>query len=98
MKQGGQMSRLFEIKVLEPETGRGSKNYALDGMNAHPRRYRYINCWYSSGNRFTPVGAQHSFIFEDGYCPQFMDNEAWVVGEIDSSRISEPDRFELADG
>jgi hypothetical protein len=91
--------RLFEVKVLEPETRKRLGEYTLDGHDDHPRRYRYVNCWYRGGDNYTPAGGDGIFTFEDGYCPRFMGkNQAWVVGEIDHSRYTEGDRFELADG
>ncbi len=91
------MQQLFEIRILEPEEKNELEEYALDGVFDHPRRYRYTKCWYRGGDKFTPVGGEGIFPFENGYCPRFKGKEAWVVGEIDSSRFGEGDRFELAE-
>jgi hypothetical protein len=91
--------RLFEIKVIEKEERESElAKFSLDGTFNHPTRYRFINCFlrYEDGNRqgFTPVGNQGIIQFEGGYCPKFrLYGEAWVVGEIDESRLMESDRF-----
>ena len=79
--------KLLEIKVFEREN---------KGLFAHPRRYRYMNCWsYEQDGDIYVLVNERSAKFSDSKCKNFFDNEAEIVGEIDCSREFEWDRFEL---
>jgi hypothetical protein len=90
--------KLFEVKVLEKHKVSGLEPFALDGMFDYPKRYRFTNCLLvaEEGNvkELTLPGGVGTFEFKDGYCPKFRGvDEAWILEEIDESRIDESDRF-----
>lgn len=92
---------LVEVKYFQPETQSGLEKFALDGHWDYPSRYVYTNCWQridDSGQiQCCEVGGQAWWNFPDGVCEDFLSKyRAEIIGEIDSDRYMERNRYELA--
>lgn len=80
---------LVEVKYFQPEK---------EGILPHPARMVFTNCWYyPDSNKIQMVGSTGTFPCDsDGLCNNFLGYyKAEIVGEIDRSRWTEPDRHEL---
>lgn len=91
------MRKLYEIRIHEPAVSKG--------LFPRPERWRYTNCYQfdkdeDRGKPLTQVGTQHPWWFKDGKAEVYDPGTdgmvlAEIVGEIDSSRDMEKDRFEV---
>ncbi len=85
--------KLVEVKVFEPEV--------KEGLEPHPAWYRYVNCWLDTTSGIpccsVAVGNGDWYVFSNNKTDIFLGRfTAEIVGEIDSSRAMEGDRFEVA--